>query len=111
MKHDIEDSNAFQDSKVDSPASPNDLTYLSGGRLPEERTPKALLRKVDLRLVPIMTACYTLQYIDKGVLNYANIMGLQKDTGLHGDQFSWLVTGFFIAYVVAQIPGSEWRLI
>lgn len=107
MKHDVKASFASQE---DTLASPNDLAHLSGQfpPPPEERTPKALLRKVDLRLMPVMVACYTLQFIDKGILNYANIMGLQRDIGLHGDQFSWLATGFFIAFAVAQIPGSEW---
>lgn len=68
---------------------------------------KALLRRIDLRLMPIMMACWTLQFIDKVVLNYANIMGLQKDTGLKGDQFAWLATGFFIAFSIFQLPGSE----
>ncbi|KAH8091061.1 putative MFS transporter [Cristinia sonorae] len=71
----------------------------------DDRTPPRLLRKVDLRLMPIMLACYTLQFIDKGILNYANIMGIQKDTHLHGDQFSWLATAFFIVFALVQIPG------
>ncbi|CAL1712102.1 unnamed protein product [Somion occarium] len=70
-----------------------------------EHEVKASLRRIDLRLVPIMLACWTLQFIDKVVLNYANIMGLQKDTGLHGDQFSWLATSFFIVFSIVQIPG------
>ena len=67
---------------------------------------KALLRRIDLRLMPIMMAGWTLQFIDKVVLNYANIMGLQKDAHLKGDEFSWLATGFFIAFSIFQLPNS-----
>lgn len=31
-------------------------------------------------------------------------MGLQKDLRMSGNDFSWLATGFFIAYAVAEIP-------
>jgi len=94
------------DFKGNESPVPNDVLPLEGApELQDGQTPKSLLRKVDLRLMPIMLACYTLQFIDKGILNYANIMGLQKDTGLHGDQFSWLATAFFMVFAIAQIPG------
>ncbi|PYI01480.1 MFS general substrate transporter [Aspergillus sclerotiicarbonarius CBS 121057] len=35
---------------------------------------------------------------------YANVMGMQDDLGVKGNDFSWLATGFFIAYAVAEIP-------
>ena len=31
-------------------------------------------------------------------------MGLQKDLNMHGDDFSWLATAFFIAYAIAELP-------
>lgn len=31
-------------------------------------------------------------------------MGMQDDLGMKGNDFSWLATGFFIAYAVAEIP-------
>jgi MFS family permease len=31
-------------------------------------------------------------------------MGMQGDLGMHGNDFSWLATSFFIAYAVAEIP-------
>lgn len=100
-------TDSSSDFKDNGSPVPNDVSPLGGLPTLEDHTPRSLLRKVDLRLMPIMLACYTLQFIDKGILNYANIMGLQKDTGLHGDQFSWLATAFFIVFSIAQIPGSE----
>ena len=37
-------------------------------------------------------------------VQYANVMGLQQDLKMKGQQFSWLATGFFIAYAVAELP-------
>ncbi|KAI0545511.1 putative allantoate permease [Xylaria curta] len=70
---------------------------------------RELYRRVDTRIVPLMFASYFLQFLDKVLINYANIMGLQEDLGLHGQQFSWLATAFFIAYSVAEFP-QGWLL-
>ncbi|KAJ5689846.1 hypothetical protein N7462_004238 [Penicillium macrosclerotiorum] len=65
---------------------------------------KRLLRKIDWHILPIMFLTYFLQMIDKISINYANVMGLQSDLGMSGNDFSWLATAFFIAYAVAEIP-------
>ncbi len=82
---------------------------------------KALRRKIDWHIVPIMFCCYTMQFIDKVLLNvshrfsccaiaarltkkqYAAIMGLNKDLKLKGNDFTNAATAFFIAYLVADI--------
>ncbi|KAL4935386.1 hypothetical protein BDV06DRAFT_217467 [Aspergillus oleicola] len=64
----------------------------------------ALLRRIDWRILPIMFLAYFLQFLDKVCLNYANVMTLQSDLGMKGNDFSWLATAFFIAYAVAEIP-------
>lgn len=64
----------------------------------------SLLRKVDRRIVPIMFACYFLQFLDKVLINYANVMGLQKDLHMKGNDFSWMATAFFIGFAVAEFP-------
>lgn len=51
---------------------------------------KRVLRKVDLRIIPILFVTYMLQYLDKNSLNFASVYGLQKGTHLHGQDYSWL---------------------
>lgn len=62
--------------------------------------------KVDWCIVPIMFLCYTMQFIDKVLLNYAAVMGLNKDLKLRGNNFSNTATAFFIAYLIAEIPNA-----
>lgn len=62
--------------------------------------------KIDWWIVPIMFLCYTMQFIDKVLLNYAAVMGLSKDLKLKGNNFSNTATAFFIAYLIAQIPNA-----
>lgn len=65
---------------------------------------KKLLRKIDWMVVPLMWACYNLQYLDKTLINYANIMGLQSDTSIDGDQFSLLALVFYVSYLAFEFP-------
>ena len=87
---------------------------------------KALRRRIDWHIVPIMFCCYTMQFIDKVLLNvrfpvieyllgvgceliskqYAAVMGLNKDLKLKGNDFTNAATAFFIAYLVAEVPNG-----
>ncbi|KAE8384048.1 hypothetical protein BDV23DRAFT_189605 [Aspergillus alliaceus] len=74
------------------------------------REDRKLLRKVDWRILPIMFLKYFLQFLDKISLNYANVMGLQNDLNMCGNDFSWLATAFFLAYAIAEIPQGVCRI-
>ncbi|GKT51015.1 thiamine repressible genes regulatory protein thi1 [Colletotrichum spaethianum] len=65
---------------------------------------RRLKRKIDWRIVPLMFACYILQYLDKTLINYANVMGLQKDTNITGDQYSQLAMIFYVSYLAFEFP-------
>lgn len=36
-------------------------------------------------------------------------MGMQKDLHMHGQDFSWTATAFFIGYIVAELPQGQTR--
>ncbi|CAD6888194.1 unnamed protein product [Tilletia controversa] len=61
-----------------------------------------VLSKLDMRLMPIMLLTVTLQYLDKTTLNLGNLLGLQSDLGLHGQEFSTLGSLFYIGYLIAS---------
>merc|ERR1712000_145584 len=65
---------------------------------------KALRRKIDWHVVPLMFCCYTMQFIDKVILNYAAVMGLTTDLGLVGNQFSNIATFLFVGLLCFEIP-------
>src|SRR5690349_7481710 len=60
---------------------------------------KRVLRKLDLRIVPILFLIYLMQYLDKNGINYASVYGLQKGTNLHGQNYSWLGSIFYFGYL------------
>lgn len=63
-----------------------------------------ITRKVDYHIVPLMLVCYFLQFLDKVIINYANIMGLSDSLDMRGNDFPWMATAFFIGYAVAEFP-------
>ncbi|KAL8934309.1 MAG: hypothetical protein Q9216_005973 [Gyalolechia sp. 2 TL-2023] len=71
---------------------------------PEEL--RALRRKIDFWIVPIMFCCYTMQFIDKVSLNYAAVMGLNRELKLKSNEFTNAATWFFIAFLIAEVPNA-----
>ncbi|KAI9747657.1 MAG: hypothetical protein M4579_007421 [Chaenotheca gracillima] len=65
---------------------------------------RALVRKIDWMIVPLMWACYFLQYLDKTLINYAAVMGLKEDTNISTNQFSQLALVFYVTYLVCEMP-------
>ena len=51
---------------------------------------KRVVRKIDLRLMPLLFVAYMLQYLDKNTINFASVYGLEEGTHLHGQNYSWL---------------------
>jgi hypothetical protein len=47
---------------------------------------KALVRKVDLILLPLLSGTYMLQYIDKSALAYSAVFDLLSSTHMSSDQ-------------------------
>ncbi|KAL0092845.1 major facilitator superfamily domain-containing protein [Phycomyces blakesleeanus] len=67
---------------------------------------KALVRKIDWCVLPLICLVNFLQFLDKSAINYANALGLQVDTGLVGDQYSTIVSLFYLGYLSYQLPNN-----
>jgi Major Facilitator Superfamily. len=63
---------------------------------------KRVLRKIDLRLLPILLSIYFLQQLDKSTLSYASVFGLVEKAHLHGSMYSWLGSVVYVAQLVFQ---------
>ncbi|KAI1827394.1 MFS general substrate transporter [Xylaria intraflava] len=93
---------------VSASASSSDLdeTYVAykqqGGQEIDPQESRQVLRAIDFHLLPFLAGTYLLQYLDKISINSASVFGLQAGTGLHGQQFAWLTSLFYLGYLVAQ---------
>ncbi|KAK6437774.1 hypothetical protein LTR95_006029 [Oleoguttula sp. CCFEE 5521] len=67
---------------------------------------KKILRKIDLRLIPMLTLLYLLSFLDRGNIGNAKIEGLAEDLNLTGAQYNWCLTAFFFTYCAFEVPSN-----
>jgi hypothetical protein len=68
---------------------------------------KALIRKVDWRLLPILGALYSIALIDRVNISAARVAGMDKDLGLNiGDRYTVALVVFFPPYFLLELPSN-----
>ncbi|KAL1967856.1 hypothetical protein VTN77DRAFT_2545 [Rasamsonia byssochlamydoides] len=67
---------------------------------------KKVLRKMDLRLLPMLALLYLLAFLDRGNIGNAKIEGLTEDLDLTGGQYNWCLTVFFFTYAAFEVPSN-----
>ena len=65
---------------------------------------KRVVFKIDCVILPFLVITIFLQLLDKNCLSYAALYGMETDCNLVGQQYSWLATIFYLAYLFAEIP-------
>lgn len=67
---------------------------------------KQLLRKVDLRLIPLSVIMYLLNFLDRSNLAQARLGTLEKDLKMHGSDFNMATSILFVGYLLGQLPSN-----
>lgn len=65
-----------------------------------EMEEKAIIRRIDLCLLPLMFFSYLLQYLDKTTLSYASILGLLTGTVSCDPAEPWSLSDFRMYYSI-----------
>ncbi|KAH8880583.1 retrograde regulation protein 2 [Thozetella sp. PMI_491] len=80
----------------------------SAGTVDPERQAqeKALVRKLDLFIAPVMMLLMLISYLDRGNIGFAATQGMTTDIGLQGSQLNTAVSVFYIFYILAEFPTS-----
>ncbi|RFU27351.1 hypothetical protein B7463_g8964, partial [Scytalidium lignicola] len=73
----------------------------------DEATNRRLLHATDWHVLPWLCALYFMQYMDKGVLSYASVMGILKDAHLSNSQYTWLGSIYYFGYLAAAYPHNR----
>ena len=63
---------------------------------------KAVLRRIDYRILPLILWAYFFQQLDKSSLSYVSIFGIVDDAKLVGRQYSWLGSILYFAQLAMQ---------
>ncbi|KAF2760016.1 MFS general substrate transporter [Pseudovirgaria hyperparasitica] len=74
---------------------------------------KRVVRKLDRNLVPLVTALYLLAFLDRSNIGNARIAGMTEDLRITGnsDRYDWLLTIFYISYIVFEFQAIMWKVI
>lgn len=64
-----------------------------------------LLRRIMLRILPFIFACYVISYLDRTNVGFAAI-SMNKDLGLTATMFGWAAGLFFFGYFIFEIPSN-----
>lgn len=67
---------------------------------------RALVRKIDLRIFPMLITLIILNFIDRGNFANARLKGLEHDLGLSDVQYQTCISILLVGYVVMQIPSN-----
>jgi ACS family tartrate transporter-like MFS transporter len=77
-----------------SPAVPDDAV-----------DPRAVMRKVYWRIVPLIFVLYIVAYLDRANAGFAKAQ-MQESLGLSDSVFGWGFGIFFLGYLLLEIPGA-----
>ncbi|KAH7908986.1 MFS general substrate transporter [Hygrophoropsis aurantiaca] len=67
---------------------------------------RKLWRKVDMRLMPIMSLMYLLSFLDRGNIGNAKLEGITTQLNLTGNKYNIALTMFFIPYCIFECPAK-----
>ncbi|KAI1339463.1 pantothenate transporter liz1 [Xylariaceae sp. FL0016] len=70
---------------------------------PEER---ALVRKLDFGILICATLGWWMKYIDQSNIANAYVSGMKEDLGLLGNEYTYMLMCYTIAFAIMQIPAN-----
>lgn len=85
-----------------------DAEYHFSSRSTEERASleRRVVRKLDLRLLPILIIMYFFNFVDRSNLANARLGGLETDLNMTGTDFNLATSILFIGYIIMQLPSN-----
>lgn len=83
-----------------------DLTGIDESNLPRynDKSTQRVLRKIDWRLLPMLTLLYILSYLDRGNIGNAKVAGMNQDLGLSSKQYNLVLTVSVLIFLVYVLP-------
>ncbi|KAH9997173.1 MFS general substrate transporter [Xylariaceae sp. FL0662B] len=63
---------------------------------------KQVIRRIDIRILPLILGAYFFQQLDKSSLSYVSIFGIIEDANLKSLEYSWLGSILYLAQLIFQ---------
>ncbi|KAI1493474.1 retrograde regulation protein 2 [Biscogniauxia mediterranea] len=96
-----------EDKKIDAEFCEfsRDENDLLGGEEQKKRE-KALVRRLDCFIAPVMMLLMLISYLDRGNIGFAATQGMADEIHLKGSQLNTAVSVFYVFYILAEFPTS-----
>ncbi|KAI4275664.1 MAG: hypothetical protein LQ337_003057 [Flavoplaca oasis] len=65
-----------------------------------------LVKKIDLRLLPMLIVMYLMNYLDRNNIAAARLAGLEEELELTGTEYLTCVSILFVGYILMQVPSN-----
>ncbi|KAG8532642.1 uncharacterized protein KY384_002519 [Bacidia gigantensis] len=72
---------------------------------------RRVVRKMDFRIVPLVSALYILSFLDRSNIGNARIAGMREELHLVGNRYQWLLTIFYITYILFEWQTLMWKVV
>ncbi|KAF7945149.1 hypothetical protein EAE96_009928 [Botrytis aclada] len=72
----------------------------------DDAATKKLVRKLDIRLIPILATIYLVCFLDRANIGNARLEGLEKDLQKTGLDYNIALSVFFLFYVAVGVPSN-----
>ncbi|KAI1472231.1 putative MFS transporter [Daldinia caldariorum] len=72
---------------------------------------KRVRRKIDRRLIPLVMGLYLVAFLDRSNIGNAETAGMSKDLGFDDAQYQWLLTIFYVPYIVFEWAALMWKAV
>ncbi|ATY62382.1 Major facilitator superfamily general substrate transporter [Cordyceps militaris] len=63
---------------------------------------RRVVRKLDKHFLSLLWFLFLLAFLDRSNIGNARVAGMDKDLSLSSDQYQWLLTVFYIFYILAE---------
>ncbi|KAL8408935.1 hypothetical protein RB594_007395 [Gaeumannomyces avenae] len=67
---------------------------------------KRVVRKVDWKMMPMLTIMFLMNYLDRINVSNARLAGLQEDCHMSDTEWNAGISAFYIGYLLGQLPGN-----
>ncbi|MCJ1399258.1 hypothetical protein MMC11_002460 [Xylographa trunciseda] len=71
---------------------------------------KRVVRKLDWRVTPLVSALYLVSFLDRSNIGNAKIAGMSEDLELTGNRYQWLLNIFYISYILFEFQVIMWKI-
>lgn len=73
-------------------------------RIYDKKAERALCRKLDIHILPLISIMYLFNALDKGNISNAKTDGIEDDLNMHAEQWNIMLSIFYIPFVLCAFP-------